>query len=145
MAVTNGMSDGRLATPDFECEWRRRELVQYFVKCTTGHARRLFEMAWLPLFDGFYLDAHDSIAWEHAAVAGTPWKNAFFLPPLVKSHREFVFEVEGDNASLLWHIPISEEERAYKLQHGGDALIDRMDAVELPWVFDENNRPSLLE
>jgi hypothetical protein len=29
--------------------------------------------------------------------------------------------------------------------HGADALIDRMEAVELPWVFDENNRPSLLE
>jgi hypothetical protein len=26
-----------------------------------------------------------------------------------------------------------------------DALIDRMDAVDLPWVFGENNRPSLVE
>lgn len=35
--------------------------------------------------------------------------------------------------------------KAYKQDHGADALIDRMEAVELPWVFDENNRPSLLE
>lgn len=27
---------------------------------------------------------------------------------------------------------------------GADALIDRMEAVELPWGFDENNRPSLV-
>jgi hypothetical protein len=44
-------------------------------------------MAWLPLFDGFYLDSHLSVAWEHPAVPGTPWKNAFFLLPLIRSHR----------------------------------------------------------
>lgn len=69
----------------------------------------------------------------------------FFLLPLIRLHREFVFEVEGDRASFLWHVPISDEERAYKQEHGTDALIDRMEAVELPWVFDEKNRPSLLE
>ena len=47
--------------------------------------------------------------------------------------------------SFLWHIPISEAERAYKVEHGADALIDRLEAVELPWIFDESNRPSLLE
>jgi hypothetical protein len=26
-----------------------------------------------------------------------------------------------------------------------NALLDLMDAVKLPWVFDEANRPSLLE
>jgi hypothetical protein len=56
-----------------------------------------------------------------------------------------MFEVEGDKASFLWHVPISDEERAYKQEHGADALIDRMEAVGLPWVFDENNRPSLVE
>ncbi len=68
-----------------------------------------------------------------------------FLLPLIKSHREFAFEVEGDKASFLWHVPISDEERAYKQEHGADALIDHMEAVGLPWVFDENNRPSLVE
>lgn len=116
-----------------------------FPKCTEGHARRLNDMAWLPLFDGFYLDSHHKVAWPHPAVAGTPWKNAFSLLPLTRSHQEFVLEVEGDRASFLWHVPISDEERAYEQQHGAGALIDRMDAVGLPWVFDENNRPSLVE
>jgi hypothetical protein len=144
VAVTNGMSDQRMAYPDEPSEWRRRELIQYFPKCTEGHARRLHDMAWLPLFDDFYLDTHHSIAWERPAVAGTPWKNAFFLLPLIRSHREFELEVDGDLVSLLWHIPITEEERAYKQEHAANALIERMDAVDLPWVFDEENRPSLM-
>ena len=57
VAVTNGMSDQRMADPGEPHEWERRELIQYFPKCTEGHARRLHDMAWLPLFDGFYLDA----------------------------------------------------------------------------------------
>ena len=102
-------------------------------------------MAWLPLFDSFLLDTCHSLAWEHPAVPGTLWKNAFFLLPLIKSHREFVCEVEDDPVSFLWHIPISDKERAYRQEHGADALIDRLEAVDLPWVFDENNRPSLIE
>ena len=145
VAVTNGMSDQRMSDPNEPQEWFRRELIQYFPKCTESHARRLHDMAWLPLFDEFYLDNQHSVAWEHSAIEGTPWKNAFFLSPLIKSHKEFVFEVEGDKVSFLWHIPISDEERAFKQEHGADALIDRMDAVNCPWVFDEQNRPSLVE
>ena len=144
VAVTNGMSDQRMVDPDNPEKWFRRELIQYFPKCTESHARRLHDMAWLPLFDGFYLDSHHSIAWLHPAIEGTPWNNALFLLPLIKPHREFVFDVEGDAVSLLWHVPISDEERAFKQEMGADALIDRMDAVKLPWIFDEENRPSLI-
>lgn len=144
VAVTNGMSDQQMADPGHPHEWRRRELIQYFPRCTASHARRLHDMAWLPLFDEFYLDTRHTIAWEQPAVAGTPWKNAFFLAPLIRSHGEFTCEVDGDEVSLLWHIPISDEERAYKQEHGADALIDRMEAVDLPWVFDEKNRPPLV-
>jgi hypothetical protein len=144
VAVTNGMSDQRMAAPDHHAEWPRRELIQYFPQCTEGHARRLHDMAWLPLFDSFYLDTHHTIAWEYPAVADTPWKNAFFLLPLVNKHREFYFEIDGDPVSFLWHIPISEAERFYKNEHGADALVDRLEAVNLPWVFDEQNRPPLV-
>jgi hypothetical protein len=145
VAVTNGMSDQRMTDADDPQCWSRRELIQYFPKCTEGHARRLHDMAWLPLFDGFSLDSHHSVAWEHPAVAGTSWKNAFFLLPLIKSHRELVCEVEGDPVTFLWHVPINDKERAYKQEHGANALIDRMEAVKLPWVFDEANRPALVE
>ncbi len=144
VTVTNWMSDQRMVDPDYPQEWHRRELIQYFPKCTDGHARRLHDMAWLPLFDDFYLDTHHSVAWEHPAVAGTPWKNAFFLLPIITPHREFMFEVEGDKVSFLWHVPISDEERGFKQEHGTNALIDRMEAVDLPWVFDEMNRPAMV-
>jgi hypothetical protein len=145
VAVTNGMSDRRMVDRGGNREPQgRRELIQYFPKCTEGHARRLHNMAWLPLFDGFVLDECHSLAWDSAAVEGTPWTSAFFLPPIVKHHREFVCEVEGDPATLLWHIPISDEELAYKVEHGADSLIRRMEAVGLPWIFDELNRPPLL-
>ena len=145
VAVSNGMSDQRMVNPNDPQQWSRRELIQYFPTCTAGHARRLHDMAWLPLFDGFLLDSLHSIAWEYAAVEGTPWKHAFFLEPLINSHRELEFEVEGDKASFLWHIPISDEERAYKQTHGPNALIDRMEAVNFPWIFDEQNRPLLVD
>ena len=46
--------------------------------------------------------------------------------------------------TLLWHVPISDAEIEYKKRHGMDALLDRMDAVKLPWIFDESNRPPLV-
>jgi hypothetical protein len=143
-AVTNGMSDQRMAEGDDPEQPRRRELIQYFRKCTRGHAKWLHSMAWAPLEDEFLLDTHHSIAWEWPAVEGTPWKNAFFLEPLLRSHRAFSVEVQGDPVSFLWPIPISDEERAYKKEHGSDALIDRLQEVKLPWIFDETNRPALL-
>jgi hypothetical protein len=133
-----------MADPGHPHEWERRELIQYFPRCTEGHARRLHDMAWLPLFDGFLLDSHHSIAWQWAAVEGTPWTSAFFLLPLPRSHREFTVEIEGDEVSFLWHIPISAQESEYKNEHGSDALIDRMSAANLPWVFDEADRPTLI-
>lgn len=144
VAVTNGMSDHRMVEPEESAEFHRRELIQYLPKCTEAHARRLRDMAWLPLEDGFHLDTHHSVKWPLPAVEGTPWKNAFFLEPLHASHREFQFEIDGDPVSLLWHIPISDEERAFLLDHGSNDFIDRMDEVSLPWIFDENNRPSLV-
>src|SRR5262245_46556013 len=62
VAITNGMSDRRLPESDDE-EWVRRELIQYFPKCTPAHALRLYHMAWLPHFDKFYLDTGHTIAW----------------------------------------------------------------------------------
>lgn len=143
-AVTNGMSDQRMAEGDSPEQPRRRELIQYLRECTPGHAKRLRDMAWLPLYDNFLLDTHHSFAWEWPAVEGTPWKNAFFLLPLPNPHQEFTVDIEGDHASFLWHIPISDAEHAFNKEHGADALLDRMEQVGLPWIFDETNRPPLV-
>ncbi|MFO0969745.1 MAG: suppressor of fused domain protein [Gemmataceae bacterium] len=144
-AVTSGMSDQRMVGEgEDDAEWSRREIIQYLPTCDEAHARRLRDMAWLPLFDGFSLDSHHTIEWPDAALPGSPWKNAFFLEPLLKSHRNFRFKIADDEASFLWHIPISDEEYAYKKENGSNALLDRLEEVVLPWIFDENNRPSLV-
>ena len=145
VAVTNGMSDQRMAEGDDPVQPRRRELIQYLRQCTLGHAKRLRDMAWLPLHDGFLLDSRHSVAWDWPAIEGTPWKNAFFLQPLVKPHAAFTVEIEKEPTSFLWHIPISDEERTFKQEQGTDALLDRMQQVQLPWIFDEANRPSLIK
>jgi hypothetical protein len=144
-AVTNGMSDFRMVEGDDPDQPRRRELIQYFHDCTVGHAKRLRDMAWLPLRDEFLLDTHHTIAWEWPAVEGTPWKNALFLESLWEQHRGVLMEVEGEEVSLLWHIPISGTEREFVLEEGVDELLDLMDGVKLPWVFDEANRPPMVE
>jgi hypothetical protein len=99
----------------------RRELIQYFRTCDEAHARRLRDMAWAPLFDNLFIDSHHTLAWPHATIEGTPWNNAFFLEPIVRQHRDFRCTVEGDQVSLLWHIPISDAEREYKINHGSNA------------------------
>jgi hypothetical protein len=141
-AVTNGLSDRRMTDPNDPDNWARREIIQYFRTLTPEYAKRLRDMAWLPLFDKFLLDSYHSIAWNEE---GTPWKDAFFLEPIIKPHQSFSVEVEGDPVTFLWHIPISEAERMYKKEHGSDALIDRMGEAELPWIFDESTRPPLVE
>ena len=45
---------------------------------------------------------------------------------------------------LLWHIPLSETELEFKIKNGVNALLGRMQERQLPWIFDENNRPSLV-
>jgi hypothetical protein len=143
-AVTNGLSDRRMVDESNTEIWIRRELIQYFPACSENHARRLHDMAWAPLLDGLLIDRYYSLAWSLPALAGTPWRHGFFLEPIIRQHRDFRFTIEGDEASLLWHVPISDEEREFKLAHGPNALLDKMAAAKLPWVFDEMNRPPLL-
>lgn len=145
VVVTNGMSDHRMPEGDDPDQPRRREILQYLPTPTFEHAKRLRDMAWLPLFDRFLLDTNETFKWDWPAVEGTPWKNALFLVPIWRPHREFAVEVEGDEVSFLWHIPISDAEHAYRKEHGVDGLIDLMQSAKLPWLFDENNRESLVE
>lgn len=145
VAVTNGMSDRRMVDPEDPEYHGRHELIQYLPRCTREHAKRLYTMAWIPHEDGFFLDTFHTVAWDSAAMPGTPWTNAIFIEPLLRSHREFEMTVEGEPVTLLWHVPISDKELEYKREHGVNALLDRMQEVELPWVFDEANRPPLVE
>jgi hypothetical protein len=142
VAVTNGMSDRRMTDPLRPAIPPRRELIQYFRVCDEGFARRLHDAAWLPHADGFAVDVYDTIAWPDAPEG--EFRDSFFLRPIWDPHAALRVPIESDNMSLLWHIPLTDAELAYKRVHGAEALIDRMEEVDLPWVFDPNNRPPLV-
>jgi hypothetical protein len=68
---------------------------EYLRECMPGHARRLRDMAWLPLLDGFPLDRRRPVAWERPAVTSRqigkrsrPWtsgqtaRRSPLLPPI---------------------------------------------------------------
>jgi hypothetical protein len=141
-AVTNGMSDFRMVDKEREEFVPRRELIQYLRVCKEVYARRLHDCAWLPHVDKFAIDVHDTIAWPDAVEKDL--QDAFFLLPIWSPHAGFSVELDGDNMSLLWHIPITRKERTYKHKQGVNALLDRMDQVKLPWLFDPANRPDML-
>jgi hypothetical protein len=142
-AVTNGMSDLPMYHPEEPDVPLRRELIQYFPVCTEPYARRLHDCAWLPHYDGFALDLDDTISWPDQLVGEL--QHSLFLQSINRRHAEFRVEIDADEMSLLWHIPIADEELEYKQSRGVEALIDRMEKVRLPWLFDPETRPPLLK
>ncbi len=138
-AVTNGMSDYPMAGTG-----ERHELIQYLRECDEDHAARLYDLAWLPLEDGYALNPLDTIQLPDAVVEESDLKNAFFPPPLVRPHREFSMMVDGSPTTLLWHVPISDAELAYKKKKGANALLAKMQEAQLPLVFDEAERHDIL-
>jgi hypothetical protein len=141
-AVTNGMSDFALVDPDRADLVPRRELIQYFRVCKDSYVQRLHDCAWLPHVDKFALAVHDTISWPD--VVEGELQDAFFLRPIWTPHAEFALDVDGEEMSLLWHIPITRRELMYKQQRGANALLDRMEQVQLSWIFDPRDRPDLL-
>ncbi len=130
--VTNGLSDaGR----------PRRELLQYCSHHRRSDAERLHGAAHLAIRTGRQLDYADTLELPHPA--GTAWPNAIFLPPQIRSHSDFEITVDGDPLKLLWHLPLSDSELAYKQAHGVSALLEGMSTAKLPWIFDEATRPVL--
>jgi hypothetical protein len=143
--VTNGMSDQLMALDrERPKSPRRRELIQYMRECPLSRAQRLRDMAWLPLFDGFLLDTRDTVAWELPPKDRSPLQHGFFLEPIWTPHQGPFAKIAGDELSFLWHIPISSSELAFKREQGANALLDLMGEAKLPWLFEEESRPSLV-
>lgn len=141
--LTSGMSDLPLQGKEKD-DFGRFELVQYLRNYSEAHARRLYEMAWLPKFDGFCLHKGDTIEWPEPVMVDSPYKNSLFLEPLPKAHQNFRFKVDKDLSSLLWLVPLSDKELAYKRVEGLNALLDKMQEQRFPWILDESVRESLV-
>lgn len=137
--VTNGMSDQHLMNGGPQ----RVELVQYVSRLAEEYAHHLYQMAWLPHFDQFNVDAGDTILWPFPGVFGSRWHHGLFLRPLPEDHRQSM-TLSGEKLSFLWYIPISDDELAFKNEHGLETFLQVLDESELPLVFDETTRISMV-
>ena len=136
IVVTSGLSD--YAMRDEEGRAVRREVVQYFRQATEPDIEQLHYYAWTPLAARFCVD----VCHTAAAEGGGP--GALFLSPLVSEHREFSLELAGDRMELLWLVPLSAAEMEFKVRHGVEALLERMDERKLPWIYEAASRPALV-
>jgi hypothetical protein len=143
VAVTNGMSDFRMYD-NTHTKWCRRELLQYFRECKEAYARRLHDVAWVAHFDRLLLDSYSTVSWPDAVDEKGKFKHSLMLESIWQRHSEFSMEVDGDPTTMLWHIPIRDDEMEFKRKSGVDALLDEMGKSQLPWIFDEANRPRIL-
>lgn len=137
--VTNGMSD----TPLPGGGPHRVELIQYVARLDEEYAKQLHTMALLPHRGRFNIDAGDTISRPFPGVFNSRWQHGFFLQPGPQDHRQ-AMTIDTGNLSFLWFIPISEDELAFKNDHGLDTFLQVLDESELPWVFDETTRISMV-
>ena len=138
IAVTSGMSDYAMTNPQNGAPCRR-ELIQYLRQPRAEDLQRMHACAWLPLAQGFCLDVFHTLG----PIPGT-WPGALFVPTLVKPHAAFEMELNGDAVRLLWLVPLRQAEVDLRVRKGVNALLDRLTAVQPPWIFDENDRPPLV-
>lgn len=141
--VTSGMSEYRMANRGRPAAWVRHEIIQYVSEATAEHAEQLAYLAWLPHFDEFALSQHHTID-GRAQFSTNEWRNAFFVSPIIEEHDSFRLQIDGDVASLISFIPISDVELVYKRREGHEALLTRMDEKELPWIFSAGVRKPLV-
>jgi hypothetical protein len=136
-AVSSGMSDYVMTPP--KGERVRREVIQYFSSYRPEDLIRLHGFACVPIAAGFALDY-----FQTAGPVPGEWPGALFIPPLVRPHAEFKMQLDSDEVCLLWYVPLRQAEVDFKVNHGVDALLDRMQKVQLPWIFDSENRADLV-
>lgn len=77
---------------------------------------------------------------HHTVNFGWPWQDnsaasfGFVSLPYLDGERLEVFEWEDQHLHNLWLIPITEEERYYKISNGWDALEDVFEAAQLQYI-----------
>ena len=138
VAVTSGLSDYHMVQPQGGSPYRR-EVIQYFRECRAEDIGRLHDVAWVPLAGGFSVDFLHT-----AGPMPGEWPGSLFLHPLVTEHAEWKLPLHGEEMQLLWHVPLRQAELDFKLKNGVDALLERMQEIQLPWIFDPLNGPLLV-
>jgi hypothetical protein len=154
--ATSGMSDERMALDaDTPAHHARAELILYLsaAEVRTWQSKEPWHVSVLRFLAHFPFDNHTWLGFSHTIQNGTPataytpgstLTTALLLTPMFETPEfETGLHLGGDPVNLLWVTFLTDDEVAYKLQHGFSALLDRFQAVNYPQVTDVFRRSVL--
>jgi hypothetical protein len=147
--VTSGMSDRPMHPPaDVGRDGRRAELVLYVDLPGPSLARLLQTLARLPHEAGGWLGAGHTIPNGDPPAPlfpGSRLSSVLLLDSVVAPERDTyrVVEIEGDPLHILWPVPLTAAELAFKIEHGSLALLDVFNERQFSFVLDPG-RDSLI-
>jgi hypothetical protein len=142
--ITGGMSD--LRQPGLKASQGeyapRAELLMYVQEPKPWMINVLKGLAEMPFDDDTFL------YWGHTVPNGKPMTVApssltsfFFDQPCLEDPTLLDLTIDGDGVAFLWLRPIAESERAYAIEHGGQALSELFASVDMDPVVDETRKP----
>lgn len=138
--ITGGMSDLRQPAVPKELA-PRAEILLYASEPSGWMFNVLKGLAEMPFDDDTFLH------WWHSVPNGMPMTakpslltNFFFLPPYCEDKSFNQLRIDSDSVDMLWMVPITDAELAYKLENDGDALARLLWEHNTSQVIDESRR-----
>lgn len=140
-AVTLGMSGRRMSLPPEATDHpARAELIAYLPAADEEHTAWLAWLARLPFIDDTWFGHGHTIYSPTPLFPDSLLQHFLLLPSLVKGHRDMDVTVEGDAVGLWWVVPITDDERNFKLARGVDDLLEVFELKRLPLVIDPTRK-----
>lgn len=138
--VTSGMSDRRMSVPANHPNIpRRAEILIYVEEPNDQHFLWIKWAAKFPFIDNTYLTHGHTVQWHEPLFPGSELSCILFINSIVLSDNRFrkTLLIEGDQVDLLWFVPITRREWAFKKESGVDALLDLFCKHQHPIGLDE--------
>lgn len=150
--VTSGMSDQQMNTPEgFPAKYGRTEII-FPVKENTFALNKERVSNLLRVYAGFPHEYNTFLSHGHTIESYEPDKSVFpefddnfkyvlFLYQIPFDeviNKDFLdnFKTSVGSVYFLNILPVSESEYKFKMEQGTDALIDKLDEGEFPFIFD---------
>lgn len=151
--ITSGMSDEKMTLPKkIDGQNARAELVFYVsdVDIKPYQTEEPWYITSMRFLAHFPFDFKSWLAVSHTlpngnpptpVVEGSSLTTALFLTPIFEP-KEFVqdFKLGDEKVNFLWLTFLSNEETEYKLVHGYNALVDKLNSDNMPQVFNPFRR-----
>jgi Suppressor of fused protein (SUFU) len=86
--------------------------------------RSLFDMAGYPFRQNRPFGRYHSFSYDGPLASHTLSQHFFFLPPLFEGEEIDSMRIDGQQVGMLWAVPITDRELAYKDKCGATALME---------------------